>query len=107
MRKSILLLTFVSCFLMLSIPIIPSSQKSIVEADMNIIEDCGCSSKNDNDYPIFCGLLFNITKFIITLIGEIVVDFLVGLPFVIVMLVLSLFYTISQIMILPFLIICF
>ena len=54
-------------------------------------DDCGCEETNDDKFPIFCGLLFNITMNIITLMGEIVVDFLVGLPFVIAMSILAIF----------------
>jgi len=68
--------------------------------------DCGCEDTKEWDYPIFCGLLFNITINIITLMGEILLDFLLGLPFVVVIWIFSIFDIFVKVMIYPFYIIC-
>jgi hypothetical protein len=94
MRKSILLLTFVSVFILLSIPVIPSAQKSIVEDDIEerintsireldvddirvlldkirdrkYNDDCGCESNFKGLYnEMICGILFVIFMPIATL----------------------------------------
>ena len=57
MKKTIMLVSLVSCILILIIHVIPSVQVSVVNDYVKANVDCGCEDAIDWEFPVICSIL--------------------------------------------------